>query len=91
LARDARLNHLLTRRKKTVLLFVFWYCHKRGKETRLEKEKLAAQDAQDAQDAQSDLESVSDMSDSIMVNDTDSARIAAKAAPTDIQSTSQVA
>ncbi|KIW08393.1 uncharacterized protein PV09_01305 [Verruconis gallopava] len=28
-----------------LLLFVFWYCHKRGKETRLEKERLAAQDA----------------------------------------------
>ena len=24
-----------------LLLFVFWYCHKRGKETRLEKERLA--------------------------------------------------
>lgn len=23
----------------TVLLFVFWYCHKRGKEVRLEKER----------------------------------------------------
>jgi hypothetical protein len=23
-----------------VLLFFFWYCHKRGKETRLEKEKM---------------------------------------------------
>ena len=26
-----------------VLLFVFWYCHKRGRETRLEKERLAAE------------------------------------------------
>lgn len=26
-----------------LLLFVFWYCHKRGRETRLEKEKLAAE------------------------------------------------
>jgi hypothetical protein len=25
---------------------VFWYCHKRGKETRLEKERLAASDAE---------------------------------------------
>lgn len=24
-----------------VLLFVFWYCHKRGRETRLEREKTA--------------------------------------------------
>jgi len=55
-----------------VLLFVFWYCHKRGKESRLEKEKLAAQEGQ------SDVESVSDMDDSLMVgvdDDTDSARI----------------
>ncbi|KAI4711696.1 hypothetical protein J4E89_003137 [Alternaria sp. Ai002NY15] len=29
-----------------VLLFVFWYCHKRGRETRLEKERLAAEDGQ---------------------------------------------
>ncbi|ORY02935.1 hypothetical protein BCR34DRAFT_492762 [Clohesyomyces aquaticus] len=27
-----------------LLLFVFWYCHKRGRETRLEKEKLAAEE-----------------------------------------------
>lgn len=27
-----------------VLLFVFWYCHKRGRETRLEKERLAAEE-----------------------------------------------
>lgn len=26
-----------------VLLFVFWYCHKRGRETRLEKERLGAE------------------------------------------------
>jgi hypothetical protein len=26
----------------SVLLFVFWYCHKRGREVRLENEKLAA-------------------------------------------------
>lgn len=25
--------------KNLVLLFVFWYCHKRGRETRLEREK----------------------------------------------------
>lgn len=30
----------------TVLLFVFWYCHKRGRETRLEKERLAAEEGQ---------------------------------------------
>ncbi|KAF1837313.1 hypothetical protein BDW02DRAFT_491697 [Decorospora gaudefroyi] len=27
-----------------VLLFVFWYCHKRGRETRLERERLAAEE-----------------------------------------------
>ncbi|KAF1947961.1 hypothetical protein EJ02DRAFT_429708 [Clathrospora elynae] len=27
-----------------VLLFVFWYCHKRGRETRLEGERLAAEE-----------------------------------------------
>ncbi|KAF2661236.1 hypothetical protein K491DRAFT_701219 [Lophiostoma macrostomum CBS 122681] len=26
-----------------LLLFVFWYCHKRGRETRLDKERLAAE------------------------------------------------
>ncbi|KAF2281580.1 uncharacterized protein EI97DRAFT_355233, partial [Westerdykella ornata] len=31
-----------------LLLFVFWYCHKRGRETRLEKEGLAAQEADSA-------------------------------------------
>lgn len=29
----------------TVLLFVFWYCHKRGREVRLEKERLATEGA----------------------------------------------
>lgn len=42
-----------------LLLFVFWYCHKRGKETRLEKERLAAESAE------SDMErSISDLEDS---------------------------
>jgi hypothetical protein len=31
-----------------VLLFVFWYCHKRGRETRLEKEGLTAQEGDSA-------------------------------------------
>ncbi|KAL8670353.1 MAG: hypothetical protein Q9224_007677, partial [Gallowayella concinna] len=30
---------LFSPRGQTVLLFVFWYCHKRGKEVRLEKER----------------------------------------------------
>ena len=29
-----------------MLLFVFWYCHKRGRETRLEKERLAAEEGE---------------------------------------------
>jgi len=28
-----------------LLLFVFWYCHKRGKETRLAKDRLSAENA----------------------------------------------
>jgi hypothetical protein len=40
-----------------VLLFVFWYCHKRGRDVRLEKEKLAAE---------SDMESSSSMEDSVV-------------------------
>jgi len=31
-----------------LLLFVFWYCHKRGRETRLEKERLAAEEGESA-------------------------------------------
>jgi hypothetical protein len=38
------------------LLFVFWYCHKRGKETRLDKERLAAEGASDVDNSASDLE-----------------------------------
>ena len=38
-----------------LLLFVFWYCHKRGRETRLEKERLAVETDPDAETA-SDLE-----------------------------------
>jgi hypothetical protein len=39
-----------------VLLFVFWYCHKRGKETRLDKERLAAEGPSDIDNSASDLE-----------------------------------
>lgn len=35
----------------TVLLFVFWYCHKRGRETRLEKDRLAAEEAESSRAA----------------------------------------
>ncbi|KAF2268108.1 hypothetical protein CC78DRAFT_530488 [Lojkania enalia] len=31
-----------------LLLFVFWYCHKRGRESRLERERLAAEDPDSA-------------------------------------------
>lgn len=31
---------ILTTLLSQVLLFVFWYCHKRGREVRLEKERL---------------------------------------------------
>jgi hypothetical protein len=37
-------------------LFVFWYCHKRGKETRLDKERLAADGASDIDNSASDME-----------------------------------
>ena len=40
-----------------LLLFVFWYCHKRGRETRLEKERLAVEtDSDVADDTTSELE-----------------------------------
>ena len=39
-----------------MLLFVFWYCHKRGKETRLAKEALAAEGAHLGVDDTSDVE-----------------------------------
>ncbi|CBY00073.1 hypothetical protein IAQ61_002724 [Plenodomus lingam] len=45
-----------------VLLFVFWYCHKRGRETRLEKERLAAEDSQPGGSSAS---SINDEADSI--------------------------
>ncbi|KAI8937093.1 hypothetical protein NX059_006308 [Plenodomus lindquistii] len=45
-----------------VLLFVFWYCHKRGRETRLEKEGLAASEAQLGESSTS---SMNDGTDSI--------------------------
>lgn len=46
-----------------VLLFVFWYCHKRGRETRLEKERLAAEEAESARG--SSASSVNEDADSI--------------------------
>jgi len=46
-----------------VLLFVFWYCHKRGRETRLEKERLAAEGGQPG--GVSSASSINDDTDSI--------------------------
>jgi len=40
-----------------LLLFVFWYCYKRGKDVRLEKERLASE-------GKSDASSVSEFDDS---------------------------
>lgn len=45
-----------------VLLFVFWYCHKRGREVRLEGEKLAAGESSSSVEA-SDLEDSSVFTD----------------------------
>jgi hypothetical protein len=50
-----------------VLLFVFWYCHKRGKETRLERERLAAEQA----DADSDFEQTSSELDESIILEKD--------------------
>jgi hypothetical protein len=44
-----------------LLLFVFWYCHKRGRETRLEGERLAAEEADSAM-----ASSVSSFDDSVV-------------------------
>jgi hypothetical protein len=38
-----------------VLLFVLWYCHKRGRETRLEKEKSEAGEPVEAGDRVEEL------------------------------------
>ncbi|KAH8732262.1 hypothetical protein GQ44DRAFT_735194 [Phaeosphaeriaceae sp. PMI808] len=46
-----------------LLLFVFWYCHKRGRETRLEKERLAAEEGESAR--VSSASSINEDTDSI--------------------------
>ncbi|KAH3907554.1 hypothetical protein HBI56_159830 [Parastagonospora nodorum] len=46
-----------------LLLFVFWYCHKRGRETRLEKERLAADEGESAR--ASSASSINEDADSI--------------------------
>jgi len=50
-----------------LLLFVFWYCHKRGRETRLERERLAAEDAA----ADSDIDQTSSELDESVVLEKD--------------------
>jgi hypothetical protein len=49
-----------------ILLFVFWYCHKRGRETRLEKEGLAAKEGEAA--VVEEISSDTDDNDSIFGN-----------------------
>jgi len=44
-----------------LLLFVFWYCHKRGRETRLERERLGAEGESDR--------SISDLEDSTVLEE----------------------
>lgn len=46
-----------------MLLFVFWYCHKRGREVRLEKEGLAAGGTA------SDADSISSLEASTIIED----------------------
>lgn len=46
-----------------MLLFVFWYCHKRGREVRLENERLAAEAADSAR--ASSASSINEDADSI--------------------------
>jgi hypothetical protein len=58
-----------------VLLFVFWYCHKRGKETRLEKERIASEAASATA---SDVSDASDLDESeILKADDDDANFEA--------------
>lgn len=43
---------MLTKVLETVLLIVLWYCHKRGKETRLEKERILTEQEDERLDAE---------------------------------------
>jgi hypothetical protein len=49
-----------------LLLFVLWYCHKRGRETRLEKEKLSA--SGELEEPESDV-SMDTTADSLIIED----------------------
>jgi hypothetical protein len=50
-----------------LLLFVFWYCHKRGKEVRLEKEKMAS--SADVEEPESDVSFETTEGDSLIIED----------------------
>lgn len=51
-----------------VLLFVFWYCHKRGKEVRLSKEQQDALAAKESASA-SDSDASPEMEDTIVLDE----------------------
>jgi len=48
-----------------LLLFVFWYCHKRGRETRLEKDRLAAEQGESSRASAASSINEKDDADSI--------------------------
>jgi hypothetical protein len=52
-----------------VLIFVLWYCYKRGREERLEKERLSAAEGQ------SDLSSVSEFEGDAITDDEDPSKL----------------
>jgi len=59
-----------------LLLFVFWYCHKRGKETRLAKQASAAKGEE------LDVEDTSDIDASVFLNDQSEQQTQARIAST---------
>lgn len=63
-----------------MLLFVFWYCHKRGKEARLERTK-----------AEDDLEaSVDQLAEKLALADPESEKVVDEAAPITIEEATPV-
>ena len=62
-----------------MLLFVFWYCHKRGREVRLESERLAASQASLDEESEGSAEAT-DVEDST-VFEKDDAEAAGKEYP----------
>ena len=65
-----------------MLLFVLWYCHKRGRETRLEQERLAAADVElelnssvsDLEDSKLDVERREDAESSRVLREEETAQ-----------------